>query len=100
MAVADPAAPQLSHTSTMVTANHSATAGAVDTARLSGLDWAALVLMIVGGLNWGLVGVFSFDLVAAIFGPGSGASRVIYALVGLAALWGVWLAVKLSRRPG
>ena len=36
--------------------------------KMSVLDWIALILVIVGGLNWGLVGIFSFDLVAAIFG--------------------------------
>ena len=46
-----------------------------------------LVLLIVGGLNWGLVGVFGFDLVAALFGEMSPLSRIVYSLVGLSALW-------------
>ena len=46
-----------------------------------------LVLLIVGGLNWGLVGAFNFDLVTAIFGEGSALSRAVYGLVGLSALW-------------
>ena len=46
-----------------------------------------LVLLIVGGLNWGLVGLFGFDLVAAIFGEMSPLSRVVYTLVGASALW-------------
>lgn len=47
----------------------------------------ALVLLIVGGLNWGLVGLFQFDLVAAIFGGQSSAlARVVYTLVGLSAI--------------
>lgn len=46
-----------------------------------------LILVIVGGLNWGLVGLFSFDLVAAIFGAGSVLSRIVYILVGLSAVW-------------
>ena len=46
-----------------------------------------LVLVIVGGLNWGLVGLFDFDLVAAIFGAGSMLSRLVYILVGLSAAW-------------
>lgn len=49
--------------------------------------WIALVLVIVGGLNWGLVGAFNFDLVAAIFGVMSTLSRIVYILVGLAALY-------------
>ena len=46
-----------------------------------------LLLVIVGGLNWGLVGLFGFDLVAAIFGQMSALSRLVYVLVGASALW-------------
>lgn len=46
-----------------------------------------LILVIVGGLNWGLVGLLGFDLVAAILGSGSWLSRLVYVLVGLSALW-------------
>lgn len=45
---------------------------------------SALPLAIVGALNWGLVGLFNFNLVSAIFGEGSALSRIIYALVGIA----------------
>jgi uncharacterized protein len=51
------------------------------------LNKVTLLLLIVGGLNWGLVGLLGFDLVAAIFGEMSLLSRVIYSLVGLSALW-------------
>lgn len=71
-------------------------AGAAGT--LNVLDWVALVLLIVGGLNWGLVGLFSFDLVAAIFGPMSAISRIVYVLVGLAALYAIYMAVRLNDR--
>ena len=47
----------------------------------------AIILVIVGGLNWGLVGLFNFDLVAAIFGAMSSLSRIVYTLVGLAAIY-------------
>lgn len=47
----------------------------------------AFILLLVGGLNWGLVGFFNFDLVAAIFGDMTTLSRIIYDLVGLAALF-------------
>lgn len=47
----------------------------------------ALVLLIVGGLNWGLVGLFNFDLVAAIFGEMSMLSRVVYSLVGISSVY-------------
>ncbi|MGE5926541.1 MAG: DUF378 domain-containing protein [Gemmatimonadota bacterium] len=50
------------------------------------LDSIALILLIVGGLNWGLVGAFQFDLVATLFGEGSGLSRLVYVLVGLSAI--------------
>jgi len=46
-----------------------------------------LILVIVGGLNWGLVGLFDFNLVAAIFGAGSGLARLVYVLVGISAAW-------------
>lgn len=51
------------------------------------VDKIALWLLIIGGLNWGLVGLFEFDLVAAIFGPLSLLSRIVYILVGLSAIW-------------
>jgi len=58
-----------------------------------------LVLLVVGGLNWGLVGLFGFDLVATIFGDMSVVSRVVYALVGLSALM-VPLGWKSMRAAG
>ena len=64
---------------------------------LSAVDWIALVLMIIGAINWGLVGAFGFDLVAAIFGEMSALSRIVYVLVGLAGLWGIGMALKLKR---
>lgn len=51
------------------------------------VDKIALWLLIIGGLNWALVGLFAFDLVAAIFGPLSLLSRIVYILVGLSAVW-------------
>lgn len=47
----------------------------------------ALILLVVGGLNWGLVGFFGFDLVAAIFGDASVLSRIVYSLVGISAVY-------------
>lgn len=54
------------------------------------LDIIAFSLVIIGALNWGLVGLFAFDLVAAIFGEMSAFSRIIYALVGLAGVYGLF----------
>jgi uncharacterized membrane protein YuzA (DUF378 family) len=53
---------------------------------MKGMDLVAAVLLVVGGLNWGLVGLTQFDLVAALFGEMSGVSRLVYGLVGLAAI--------------
>ena len=51
------------------------------------MDWIAWVLVIVGGLNWGLIGFFQFDLVAMIFGDMTMAARIVYDLVGLSAVY-------------
>ncbi len=59
------------------------------------IDKIALVLAIVGGLNWGSIGIFGFDLVAFAFGgSGSAISRVIYTLIGLAAVWCISLLFR------
>ena len=60
-----------------------------------------LILMIIGGINWGLVGFFDYNLVDAIFGPNLYViSRVIYAVVGLASLYGIsFLFQDQRRRP-
>ena len=59
------------------------------------MDTLALILSIIGCINWGLVGIFRFDLVAWLFG-GSGAllSRIIYTVVGLAGLWCISFLVR------
>jgi uncharacterized membrane protein YuzA (DUF378 family) len=54
---------------------------------MKSLNIVTLILVIVGGLNWGLVGAADVDLVAALFGAGSLLSRIVYVLVGLSALW-------------
>ena len=51
------------------------------------LNLITLILLIVGGLNWGFVGLANFDLVATLFGAGSMLSRIVYILVGASALW-------------
>lgn len=59
------------------------------------LDKIALILAIIGGLNWGSIGIFRFDLVAFLFGGSDSAiSRVIYTLVGLAAIWCISLLFR------
>ncbi|MES2674784.1 MAG: DUF378 domain-containing protein [Pseudomonadota bacterium] len=63
---------------------------------LTTIGWIALILLIVGGVNWGLVGLFRFDFVAALFGEMTGLSRIIYVLVGLAALYSIFTASRFS----
>lgn len=55
------------------------------------IDKIALVLIIIGAINWGLIGIFNFNLVAAIFGDMTVLSRIIYGLVGVSGLWGIKL---------
>jgi uncharacterized protein len=64
------------------------------TRKLSSAAWVALALVVIGALNWGLVGLFNFDLVAAIFGALSPLSRIIYVVVALA---GIYLLVAATR---
>jgi len=62
------------------------------------MDTLALILSIIGSLNWGLVGIFKFDLVAWIFGgQASVISRIIYTVVGLAGLWCITLLFRRNR---
>jgi len=65
--------------------------------KLNVLGWVALVLVVVGGLNWALVGIFSFDLVAAIFGEMSALARIVYAVVGIAAIYILILAASTGK---
>ena len=66
--------------------------------KLSTLDVVAIVLVVIGGLNWGLVGLVNLDVVAAIFGAASVLSRIVYVLVGLAAIYLAVVAMKLEKR--
>ncbi len=58
------------------------------------LDWVAYVLLVVGGLNWGLVGLLELDLVQLIFGSVPILAQLVYVLVGLSALYMVYLLTK------
>lgn len=59
------------------------------------MDRIALSIAIIGGLNWGLVGLFRFDLIAYLFGGQTAtASRVVYTIVGLAAIWCISLLFR------
>ncbi|AJF62449.1 MAG: hypothetical protein QT11_C0001G0300 [archaeon GW2011_AR20] len=54
----------------------------------------ALVLLVVGGLNWGLFGAFSFNVVDTVFGAGSVVARIVYVLVGVSAIYALFFAFK------
>ena len=58
------------------------------------LDSIALVLIIIGGINWGLIGFFQFNLVGSLFGTFPMLTRIIYSLVGLASLYGISFFIK------
>lgn len=55
--------------------------------KLSTLDWSALFVLAVGGINWGLVSLFDFNLVSALFGEMTVLARVVYGLVGISAIY-------------
>ena len=58
-----------------------------------------LIIMIIGGINWGLIGFFNYNLVDSIFGANLEiVSRIIYAIVGLASLWGITFLFKNNQR--
>ena len=58
------------------------------------LDWIALILVLIGGLNWLLVGLFNWNLVTAIFGSIPTLERIIYIIVGIAALYMIYFLTK------
>ncbi len=62
--------------------------------RINAIDWIAMVLLIIGGLNWGLVGLFNYDLVAALFGHMTTGSRIVYLVVALGALYSIYLCTR------
>lgn len=66
--------------------------------KMGTVGWIAFILVVVGGLNWGLVGLFNYDLVAAIFGAMSTISRIVYILVGIAAIY--FLVTGVSKSQG
>jgi hypothetical protein len=65
---------------------------------LNVLDWIAIILLAVGGINWGLVGALEFDLVAYIFGPMSLLARIVYGVVGLCAIYTLLMLPKCAKK--
>jgi len=66
--------------------------------KLNPIDKVAYILLVIGGVNWGLVGWLEYNLVDEIFGVGSGISRVIYAVVGVAALYVIYSMVMMMSK--
>jgi uncharacterized membrane protein YuzA (DUF378 family) len=64
--------------------------------KLTALDWIAFTLVVVGAVNWGLVGLLQFDLVAAMFNNMSILARFVYALLGIASLWMIYFLMRLT----
>ena len=64
---------------------------------MTAVDWIAMTLLIIGGVNWGVIGLFNFDLVATLFGEMTTVSRLVYMLVGLSALYSIYTACKMGR---
>lgn len=69
------------------------------TTGLSGIAWTSIVLVVIGALNWALVGLFEWNLVASIFGRLSAVTRIIYVVVGAAGLYLIFLAPRLIQSP-
>lgn len=65
---------------------------------MKSLDVIVATLLVIGGLNWGLVGFFNFDLVAGIFGGGSAVARIVYMVVGLCAIYQGFQWKAIQRR--
>ena len=63
--------------------------------KCSAIDWIALILVIIGAINWGLVGLFDLNLIHAIFG--NVLSRIIFVIVGLAGLWIIYYLIKCGK---
>ena len=65
---------------------------------MKGLDYTALTIGIIGAINWGLIALFSFDLVAFLFGNMSWISRIVYGLVGLSGLYLLSMYGRIGRQ--
>ncbi len=61
---------------------------------MKNLELIAIVLLVIGGINWGLVGAFNYNVVTSLLGDGSTMTRVVYALVGLCALYEAFKMMK------
>jgi len=62
------------------------------------VSWVAFVLLVIGGLNWGLVGLIKLDVIRAIFGDSTVLSRIIYLLVGISAIYLLLMPPKMNKK--
>lgn len=67
---------------------------------MKSIDILAAILLVIGGLNWGMVGVLSFDLVATLLGDGTVLAKAVYVLVGIAAIYQAAGFKSIQRRWG
>jgi uncharacterized protein len=65
--------------------------------KMNTLDWVAWIILLVGGLNWGMVGLFDFNLVSALFGAVAIIERLVYIVVGLSALYFIYKAATMKK---
>lgn len=68
----------------------------IHTSALGAVDWVAMALLVIGGISWGLMGLMNIDVVASVFGEGTEATRVSYIVIGLAALYAIYLCARLA----
>lgn len=73
------------------------TASGSSSRSMNAADWIAMTLLIIGGINWGLIGLFEFNLVATLFGDMTPVSRIVYVVVGLSALYSIYSTIKVGR---
>lgn len=64
---------------------------------LNVFDWVALILLIIGGLNWGMISLFNVDLVSSLFGIMTTLTRIVYGLVGLSALYSTYILLTKTQ---
>ncbi|MFA5009042.1 MAG: DUF378 domain-containing protein [Candidatus Paceibacterota bacterium] len=66
--------------------------------KLNSFDWLALILVIIGGINWGIYGIWGYDLVAVIFGSIAIIAKIIYILVGISAVYLAIVSSSIGRK--
>ncbi len=67
-------------------------------AKASSIEWIAWVILIIGGLNWGLIGFFDYNLVPSLLGSGTLATKIVYDIVGLSAVYGAYLLFTYAQK--